>query len=404
MKHLLRILEFEFKNTAYNKAFVIITLVGPVFLILLSVLPPMLLQSNSLSQNKGKVAINSELDSVDDALLKKLEDNGIFLHEETDSARIEELILKGDLQGFLNLTQLDSYEVQLVTKNGSDFQLQWILTDIINEYMRQKVMKRYNISAEVGQDLKKQIQFKQEAVQAQTSMGANFQGFFLTAFTFTMMLYMTVLLYGQLIARSILREKQSKTSEVLLSSVSPYELLGGKLMGIGLAGVLQYGFWLFLAIIVLGLSGESDFIRVPNLINLVSLMNLFLYFLLAFLLYAGLYALLGTISKDEQHLSQLGLPVLFTLILPIVFSSHIIMNPDSILSILLSIFPLTGAIVMFIRTLLSPVHWIQLTLFGVIQIVSILSVTLYAGIAFNSGLILSSKRFSYKDLFKVPNN
>lgn len=210
---------------------------------------------------------------------------------------------------------------------------------------------------------------------------------------------MSILLYGQMIGRSIVVEKTSKTVEILLSSARADEIMAGKIIGIGSAGLLQYAIWVTAAIIM-RVALASTTIAIPASINTSTFLFLALFFLLAFLLYASLYAALGAAAENEQNLGQLAWPLIIFLVIPMIMISTLVMNSDSLFSVLLSYFPLTSPMVMFIRVLVNmPSVWELLLCFAIL-IVSIIFAIYFSSRVFRVGILLTGKKHSLKEIMK----
>ena len=213
-----------------------------------------------------------------------------------------------------------------------------------------------------------------------------------------MLIYMTVILYGKEIGRSVVAEKSSKIVDILLSSVRSEDLLYGKLLGIGLAGLLQYAVWIGFAVTILNVVGPAFHLQIPVIISMDKFGWLVLFFIGGYLLYSSLYAACGAASEDEQHMAQLAMPVIFLLIIPMVMLQSVIQQPDSILSVILSYFPFTSPMVMMIRVLVSPIPvWNVLISLGILGF-SVFAVVLIAARIFRIGIQMSGKNFSIKDM------
>ncbi|MFP4365275.1 MAG: ABC transporter permease, partial [Spirochaetia bacterium] len=228
----------------------------------------------------------------------------------------------------------------------------------------------------------------------------DFSSIFFTAFAFIMILYMTVLLYGQGIGRSVLQEKTQKTVEILLSSVKPNHLLMGKILGMTAAGLLQYAVWISMAGIALTLAQPIFGVSVPIQLSYVNLIWLLVFFVLGFLVFASAYAALGAASQDEQNLGQLSWPIMLFLIIPIVMSSGIIMNPESTVAIGMSLFPLTAPIIMFARILVgAPAVWEIALSIGLLAATAF-GISYLSAKIFRVGLLMSGKKTSIQEVVK----
>ncbi len=230
--------------------------------------------------------------------------------------------------------------------------------------------------------------------------GRDFMTIMLTCIAFMMLLYMTVLLYGQMIGRSVIREKSSKTVEIILSSVRPRDMMFGKLIGIGAAGLLQYGFWISLALGLSALILPALGIDSTPGITATNMGFLVLFFVLASFLYAACYAAIGSAAEDEQHMGQLGMPLLLFLIVPMIMISFIITNPGSPAVVAFSLFPLTSPLVMLMRILVSTPPALEIALSVIIIASSILLTVIAASRIFRTGILMTGKRHSLGEILR----
>ncbi len=261
-------------------------------------------------------------------------------------------------------------------------------------------LKEMNIDEETYASLSQIPQVIVKKVSASgEEAGGDIFSIIMTSISFIMLLYMSILLYGQMIGRSIVVEKTSKTVEILLSSARADEIMAGKIIGIGSAGLLQYAIWVTAAIIM-RVALASTTIAIPASINTSTFLFLALFFLLAFLLYASLYAALGAAAENEQNLGQLAWPLIIFLVIPMIMISTLVMNSDSLFSVLLSYFPLTSPMVMFIRVLVNmPSVWELLLCFAIL-IVSIIFAIYFSSRVFRVGILLTGKKHSLKEIMK----
>jgi len=222
----------------------------------------------------------------------------------------------------------------------------------------------------------------------------------LTVLVFVMLIYMTVLLYGQMIGRSVVTEKTSKTVEIMLSSVKSQDLMFGKILGLGLAGLLQYAVWVSMAFLLTRFVGPLLGLSLPAGISTGNLIWLVVFFILAFFLYSSAYAALGAASEDEQHLGQMAWPLIMFLIVPLVMINTLVTTPDSTLVVILSLFPLTSPIVMLARVLVSsPPVW-QLVLCVALLVAAVAGTAVLAAKIFRVGILMTGKRPKLKEVLR----
>jgi ABC-2 type transport system permease protein len=173
-----------------------------------------------------------------------------------------------------------------------------------------------------------------------------------------------------------------------------------KILGKGLAGILQYAIWVTFLVIFMKLIGPLLNIDTLPILTGSNIFYLILFFILAFFLYSSTYAVFGAGAQDEQHLGQLAWPVLIFLIIPIVMITPITMNPNSSLVVFMSFFPFTAPLVMLIRILVqSPDLW-QILLAVAILIISIGAVMIASSRIFRIGILMTGKRFSLKEILR----
>jgi ABC-2 type transport system permease protein len=237
-----------------------------------------------------------------------------------------------------------------------------------------------------------------------TRRGRRFQqdtfSFIMVGIAFTLMLYMTILLYGQSIGRSVVQEKISKMVEIVLSSVSEKDLLFGKILGQAAASLLQYAVWIGMALVGVRLLGPCLGLSELPQLSVDVLIFLVLFFLLGFSIYASMYAALGAAAEDEQNLAQLSWPLIVVLVFPMVMSGALITNPSSTFSVVLSLFPLTAPTVMFIRILVSdPAGW-HILLSVALQAATVVALIFLSAKIFRIGILMTGKRFKLAEVLR----
>jgi ABC-2 type transport system permease protein len=400
MNKTLRVARHEFRVTAANKAFVIITILGPFLILAVTVLPTFLARSGS-----AMPAITLALSGGEDlrpALEASLAArNSRVVSLPTDPAEAEAQARSGIMSGdyaaalILGPDWASQKSVRLLTKTGTDMALYGLLESALGDAARRANAVANGLDPAVVQRvLESPTLAIQKLGKDEGSTGAldQYLGVLFTALAFVMMLYMTVLLYGQLIGRSVLQEKTAKTVEIMLSSVSARQLMAGKILGPGLAGLIQYGVWVGFGLVGIKVLGPALHVALPSVLSASSLGWLVVFFLPAYFLYASIYAALGAGAEDEQHLAQLAWPVIIFLIIPVVLISYLLTNPGSGLSVFCSFFPLTSPIVMLIRVLVSPPPAWQIALSLAILAATVWGMAILAGKVFRVGILMTGKR------------
>ncbi len=417
MRKLPAIIRYEFKLMAANKAFVILTILGPFLILAVTVLPGLLSMNPkalsggepiaiAASSGSGVVGESAALASAFETALAA-QGRGVeaVSLDEASIADAKKRVGSGKLAALVVLpVGWEDSGATLFTKTGTDAMLYGLVERVVDAFARESRIARSGIDPDVARALLNGVTLSIVKLSAGDREEAGGEGAFVqtlfTAMSFVMLVYMTTLLYGQMIGRSVVMEKTSKTVEIMLSSVSPRELMFGKILGLGLAGLLQYGVWVSLALVLSKLLLPLLGMAAPSAIAPGNLAWLVLFFVLAFFLYASLYAALGAAAEDEQHLGQLAWPVLVFLIIPLVMISSFVSNPGSPLSVALSLFPMTSPIVMLIRVLIAtPPLWQLATCIGLL-VVSVYGAAAAAAKIFRVGILMGGKRSTLGEMIK----
>lgn len=228
-------------------------------------------------------------------------------------------------------------------------------------------------------------------------------------FAGAMVLYLVILIYGMMVMRSVLEEKTSRIVEVIISSVRPWELMLGKILGVGAVGLTQVAIWVLTA--TLGLTFGLPYLIAfrPELANVRELLQylpavgalvLFLaFFVLGYLLFSSLYAAVAAMCSTEEEAQQTQFPVTMLVVIPILFMSSIMEDPNSTLSTALSLVPFFSPIVMLPRYLGGAPLW-QVGLSLVLMVITIVGVAWVAGRIYRVGILMQGKRPTLPELWR----
>ncbi len=394
-----KIIRQEFKMTTGNRAFVIITIIGPFLLIAVSVLPG-LLTNRGMAGREVTVGVYGVPVPLMESLQTVSKNSNISFEAGASREELAAGTKEGSLQGFLVVppNYLETDTVTYYSESGTDIYVSESVSGMLNAVIMSVRLRNEGVGEQKINSMMKRVRVETEALASGEK--EDFGSVIFTSIAFVMLIYMTVLLYGQMIGRAVLMEKNSKTVEIMLSSVRPRELMMGKIFGRGLAGILQYGVWIAIAVVIMQIAGPLFDIELPASLTLINLGFMVLFFILAFFLYAGLYAALGAGAEDEQHLGQIAWPLILFLVLPMMLISVLVMDPGSTLSVVLSFFPMTAPVVMFVRLLISsPMAWEVLLCIG-IMIVSIFLTAAGAAKIFRVGILMTGKKYTFREIMR----
>ena len=403
MNKLLKVLRMEFRMTAANKTFVIITIIGPFLLLAVTFLPTLVTRSTVGVSEGTVVGILGGDAALLDRLDAALDQAPIVLRKGASESEFRQAVLESEMKGFLMIPEdyLEAGAIPFFSATGTDF----VLRDMLRGYLGSAIvairMDREGLDPERVAYLSARPYVDIQTLKSGgDSERQDEMSIFMTAIAFTLLLYMTILLHGQSAARSVLKEKTSKTVEILLSSLRPTEMLFGKVLGQAAAGLLQYGIWVSVAALLIKVVGPAAKVSLPLSLNAGTLVYLVVFFILAFFLYSSAYAAIGSAAEDESHLGQLSWPIIVFLVLPMVMSSAILMNPSSGVVVFFSLFPLTAPITMFVRILVGvPAAW-EIALCIGILLVTIAGTTIASAKIFRVGILMTGKRFKIGEIVR----
>ena len=216
-----------------------------------------------------------------------------------------------------------------------------------------------------------------------------------------MILYMSILLWGNAVMTSVIEEKTSRVVEVMAAGVSPTTLLAGKLLGVGAAGLTQFLVWAIsmFGVSVFGAGIAMGPFAMPE-ITPVMLVSFVLFFVLGFLFYAALYAAIGAAVNTVQEAQSLSFPVMFPIILAAVSFPAALEAPDGALAVTMSMIPGMSPLIMFLRiVVLTPPLW-QIALSIALLGLGIFGVVWVAARVYRVGILMYGKKPTFPELMK----
>ena len=245
------------------------------------------------------------------------------------------------------------------------------------------------------------------------------------------LIYITMFIFGAMVMRGVMEEKTNRIAEVMVSSVKPFELMMGKILGIAAVGLTQFALWIILILALSSAAGAlfphemiqqageaskampvgggnvamaSKFIELQRDISNINwglvLTCFILYFLGGYLFYASLFAAIGSvINEDPQEAQSLMLPITMPIIFGFIILSSNLNTPDSPVMVWASIIPFTSPIVMMGR-IPSGVPWYQLTASLLLLVTGFIFTTWLAGKIYRTGILMYGKKASWKEMFK----
>lgn len=420
----------EYITRVRKKSFIILTLLMPVLMVALSLLPLWLSTLNDGSVKRVAVIDNTGI------YAPLLESTELYTFEVVGEPGSQDprSRLGGDLFAILQITDdlnKDPRAVSLTSEKQAPQDLQSLITRTLNEKVTSQKLDDLSTSSSVdGQTIAQVRSIVEEkgAVSLRTlRMGgdgsvaeSSTEIATIIGMLFTILIYMFILMYGNMVMQAVLEEKKSRVVEVMVSTVKPVNLLIGKIIGIGLVGITQLAIWGILGGVLF--SGLSLFIASPeqasamsadmsgfdmegvmNALMAVNWLEIGFYFLLFFVggyvLYAAIFAMFASAVDSEEDTTQFMTPVTLIIIFAFFAGFYSVSNPDGPLAFWASLIPFSSPIVMMVRIPFGIPLWEKLLsialLYGTFVLISIIAAKIY-----RVGILMYGKKPSLKEMIK----
>ena len=433
----------EYLNKVKNKSFIMTTLLMPLGILAFGAVAAWIFSQSSDEAKKIAVVDPSGILAENMPKLKNIE----FVLSDKDLKTLGEEVKSEALNGVLEIpSEIDLEAKDLDIKYYSDDLLaideSMSITSSIRSSVRNYKIKALGLDKEIIDNLSTDIDLAPASVKKLTgekieegereineytgTIGAILGG------SISYLMFFIILLYGTMVMRSVMEEKVNRISEVMISSVKPFELMMGKIMGVGLAGLTQLGIWLvFIPIILMivmplmGLSSPdvTDMVNLPEAemkaameaapdkdklaqiltglleVNWLKIIPLTLiYFFGGYFAYAALFAAVGSaVGEDINEGQSLTFPVMIPLIISIYIGISAVTAPNSTMAVWSSMIPLLSSIVMPVRLPLDPAWW-QIVVSIVLMVLFIIATVWLAGRIYRVGILMYGKKASLKEL------
>jgi ABC-2 type transport system permease protein len=436
----------EYNTRVRKRSFIIMTILTPILMAALIILPTYLTMRGDTEFKKIAVLENGS-DLFNGTIKNSNEAEFVYLND------IDLETLKNNFEeaGYYGILYIDPAvistpnAVQLISKKQPPIGLvDYINTSLKNEIERQKLLA-YDIEnldrilREVNTSVSVQtIRIDEEGATKETSTGVAMAIAYIGGF----MMYMLVFMFGSMVMRGVIEEKTSRIVEVIISSVKPIQLMMGKIIGIALVGLTQFMIWILLTIGFVGIAknmitGDTeravtisavqesqDFMSVSSaqtipeeqVSNDISefmgmfnsamnqdwgliILSFIFYFITGYLLYASLFAAIGSAVDNETETQQFMMPITIPIILGLIVAMGTMTNPESQLSFWFSLIPFTSPIVMMARIPFDVPAW-QLAVSMIVMVITIIGVIWMAAKIYRTGILMYGKKTSWQEMWK----
>ena len=426
------IIKREYLTRVRKRSFLILTFLGPILMAAIYIIPIML-ALNSSNENM-RIAVVDESHWFEDRFVDNKEHTFVTMPGQPIDS-VKALVKEGifDMAVYVPPTQLN------IPSNAVIYSLRQVPMEVENhisnvmkkEIEDQKLLAK-GVDPEIVSAVKTDVNLQ---IMRMDDKGNEKETFtkvqFALGIALSMLVYMFIIFFGGQVMQGVAEEKTNRIIEVIISSVKPFQLMMGKIIGVSLVALTQFVLWILLTGALylgfsafLGLSSPEilssgtvmtqeitsnnimsneavqNIVQIAHSIDFGTIIGCFLvFFILGYLLYATLYAAIGSLVDNNTDSQQFTLPVTVPLIVAIISSFYIVNNPDSSLSIWLSMIPFTSPISMMVRIPFGVPIW-QIVLSVVILAGTFVAMTWLAAKIYRTGILMYGKKLSYKEIFK----
>jgi ABC-2 type transport system permease protein len=314
---------------------------------------------------------------------------------------------QGHLDGvvWIDADAVTNRKVTYYSRNMSDFMAASLISRAVRMALSQHQLTDHGFTPAQVKTLFSPVSVDAVRIDKQGASPSNGLGALLLPFVLLLAIYMTVLIYGIYVMRSVIEEKSSRVLEVLLGSVSPMQLMAGKIIGVGAVGLTQIVIWSASG----ALLGSGGYAMAHRLLGSTvqdahlapAVLILFpVFFVLGYATYATLYAAIGAMVNSDEEAAQFQFPVTLPLLFCMLLATSIIGDPNTPLAFWLSMFPLTSPIIMFVRVSVSmPSTW-QIVLSIAISLASLYGLVWVSSRIYRVGILMYGKRPNLAEILK----
>ena len=419
MKNIILIAKREFFTQVKKKSFIILTLLTPLLIIVFGGVVSLMFQAN---ETQMQISVIDKSGLFKDKLKSDQNIHYIFSSEETEKSLIKALETTEEMNGVMIIPKKEIHElensIEILTNKNLSNEARRNIAGNISEIIKAEKINALGISTAQIEDLNKGVNLhvvnvlekekKQDSFLVGVKSGLSI---FLMYCVFTF-----IMMYGIRVMRSVLEEKNNRVVEILISSVKPFELMMGKILGVTGVALVQFGVWIvmiFASVMTLGSSNVgmvSGVAEVQMVLSALSQINygliLFvfvIYFLLGYLFYSAMYAAIGSAVDNETETQQFTLFAILPMMLGFYGSITIMNNPDGPMIFWLSMIPFTSPIAMLARIPFDVPVW-ELVLSIGILLVSTLGMVFIASKIYRVGILMYGNKVTLKELWKWMKN
>lgn len=428
------IIQREYLTRVKKRSFIILTILAPLFFAALIFIPALLATNSDKFDKKRTIAVCDET-TMFRGKFESTELNNFV----TESRDIEELkkMVREEIYDAVLYIPATTLNIPVNAELISTSQLSMSLTSYIKTTMKQVVEHQKLLASGIDPAIVKAstANINIQSIRLNEDDGTEKKSYsefeYILGIILSLITYLVIFMFGGQVLRGVIEEKTNRIIEVIISSVKPFELMLGKIIGLALVGLTQFLLWIVLTMAIYG--AVSLFLPVPeafstgsvmteqiaeaqaqseqqvvlqevvNIVNSINLKGILICFLFYFIggyfLYAAMFAAVGSAVDNETDSQQFTTPISLLLVIPMVCSTMIANAPDSAFSVWLSMIPFTSPVAMMLRIPFGVPYW-QIILSISMLFVTFIIVTWFAAKIYRTGILMYGKKVSWNEIFR----
>lgn len=414
----------EYLTRVTSKAYILTTLLAPLGFLALIIIPVAVTLLSPDTERTVAIVDRTDGANIAERMVERQPD--VYVSESGRSEEdIRELVSSGELQGYVVVNEAmmqGEASPELIYGGSGGMGFINSVRNNLNNSIRDARLDRAEVSDDVRGIMQQRISLSTRVLTEAGEEEQDSSALFIVGMVLGFIMYMSMFLYGGIVMRGVIEEKTSRIVEVIVSSVRPFELLLGKVLGVGALAVTQFVFWAgaFLGISALSTplflffagnagGGETQEaveaaqaelpFTIPD-IGIGLILGFILFFVLGYLIYSALFAAVGSALESETENQQLSLAVSLPIIIPIMFIGPISSEPDSTMAVVMSLIPMFSPILMPVRFAIMSVPVWQIGLSIALMIATFIGLMWVSARIYRVGILMYGKSASFKELLK----
>lgn len=408
----LALIKRELKEKILSKTFIIMTILLPLIMFG-GIGIQYLLQGD---EGKSSVSVISESQSLTESFQKELLTSDFikqgnytfsFYTQSREELKVfldknKRNLLEGTLTGvvYVPSSAMKDKKIEYYSKTPTNLNLSRKLEGPINKVLIDNYFSNKALSSEELNFARKGIDFNGFKITKEAKIEEAGYGNLILSYVFTFLLYLSLLISGQLLLQSVIEEKSNRIVEVILSSVSPKELMTGKILGSAITALFQMIIWLSPIILVIS---TTLFILPPEFAFSITMSHIFFLlanFTLGLIIFLSLFGMMGSIFDNPQDAQSGMWPIMILIMIPFFIAISMMENPNSPIANIASLLPFSSIMVMPVKMTVVEVPLWQLILCLAVNVATIFVIFPIAGKIYRVGILITGKKPKWSEVIK----